>query len=161
MSDKMDVEGEESSQQIEEKFAGARSNLHQHIFEFELLQSKSSSSPTSSARLADLRSAIIDELKRCSMGPLYESYASKPSALLGSPDAAVLSDLKAKNAAELKKLDAEILSAREGPHGGEVEAAEAMTKRANYLSQIGDSVSIFVYIFMQIRIIVLDVINIY
>jgi hypothetical protein len=72
-----------------------------------------------------------------------------------------LSDLKAKNAAELKKLDAEILSAREGPHGGEVEAAEAMTKRANYLSQIGDSVSIFVYIFMQIRIIVLDVINIY
>jgi hypothetical protein len=60
MSDKMDVEGEESAQQIEEKFAGARSNLHQHIFEFELLQSKSSSSPTSSARLADLRLAIND-----------------------------------------------------------------------------------------------------
>ena len=77
------------------------------------------------------------------MGSLYEFYTSSPSALLGSPDSILLSELKAKNTAELKKLDAEIVTAREGPHGGDVEAAEAMTKRANYLSQIGDSVSTF------------------
>lgn len=142
MSDKMDLEGggEESVLSLEEKFAGRRAQLSQNMFEIELLLSSSSSS-SSSSRLADLRAAVIDELKRCSMAPLYEAYTSSPTALLGLPDVSVLTELKAKNAAELKKLDAEILTAREGPHGGEVEAAEAMSKRANYLSQIGDSVS--------------------
>lgn len=139
----MDLDEGESILALEEKFAGRRSKLSQDVFELELLKSFSASSSSSSSRITELCTSILDELKRSSMGPLYEFYTSSPSALLGSPDSILLSELKAKNTAELKKLDAEIVTAREGPHGGDVEAAEAMTKRANYLSQIGDSVSTF------------------
>ena len=139
----MDLDEVESILALEEKFAGRRSKLSQDVFELELLKSSSASSSSSSSRITELCTSILDELKRSSMGPLYEFYTSSPSALLGSPDSILLSELKAKNTAELKKLDAEIVTAREGPHGGDVEAAEAMTKRANYLSQIGDSVSTF------------------
>ena len=143
MSDNMDLDEGESILALEEKFAGRRSKLSQDVFELELLKSSSASSSSSSSRFTELCTSILDELKRSSMGPLYEFYTSSPSALLGSPDSILLTELKAKNTAELKKLDAEIVTAREGPHGGDVEAAEAMTKRANYLSQIGDSVSTF------------------
>jgi hypothetical protein len=143
MSENMDLDEGESILALEEKFAGRRSKLSQDVFELELLKSSSASSSSSSSRITELCTSILDELKRSSMGPLYEFYTSSPSALLGSPDSILLSELKAKNTAELKKLDAEIVTAREGPHGGDVEAAEAMTKRANYLSQIGDSVSTF------------------
>jgi hypothetical protein len=139
----MDLDEGESILALEEKFAGRRSKLSQDVFELELLKSSSASSSSSSSRITELCTSILDELKRSSMGPLYEFYTSSPSALLGSPDSILLTELKAKNTAELKKLDAEIVTAREGPHGGDVEAAEAMTKRANYLSQIGDSVSTF------------------
>jgi len=147
MSDNMDLDEGESILALEEKFAGRRSKLSQDVFELELLKSSSASSSSSSSRITELCTSILDELKRSSMGPLYEFYTSSPSALLGSPDSILLSELKAKNTAELKKLDAEIVTAREGPHGGDVEAAEAMTKRANFLSQIGDSVSTILEMF--------------
>ena len=146
MSENMDLDEGESILALEEKFSGRRSKLSQDVFELELLKSSSSAS-SSSSRITELCASILDELKRSSMGPLYEFYTSSPSALLGSPDSILLSELKAKNTAELKKLDAEIVTAREGPHGGDVEAAEAMTKRANFLSQIGDSVSTILEMF--------------
>jgi hypothetical protein len=148
MSENMDLDEGESILALEEKFSGRRSKLSQDVFELELLKSSSSaSSSSSSSRITELCASILNELKRSSMGPLYEFYTSSPSALLGSPDSILLSELKAKNTAELKKLDAEIVTAREGPHGGDVEAAEAMTKRANFLSQIGDSVSTILEMF--------------
>ena len=90
MSDNMDLDEGESILALEEKFAGRRSKLSQDVFELELLKSSSASSSSSSSRITELCTSILDELKRSSMGPLYEFYTSSPSALLGSPDSILL-----------------------------------------------------------------------
>jgi 26S proteasome regulatory subunit N7 len=80
------------------------------------------------------------------MGPYYRSITSisDPSSSSSSStvalekDDALLKELEAKNAEELKKLDEKLAEAEKNE--GETEISEALKARAFYFTKIGDKV---------------------
>ena len=82
---------------------------------------------------ADLKTKLMEELKRLEAGPLYE-YVCKE--LKWSTDAKLLNTFKEANKKTLATLDAAIEDAKE--NHGESEVREALLKKAEHLAQIGD-----------------------
>ena len=81
----------------------------------------------------DLKTKLMEELKRLEAGPLYE-YVCKE--LKWSTDAKLLNTFKEANKKTLATLDAAIEDAKE--NHGESEVREALLKKAEHLAQIGD-----------------------
>jgi 26S proteasome subunit RPN7 len=77
------------------------------------------------------------------MGPYYRSITSisdpsSSSTVALEKDDALLKELEAKNAEELKKLDEKLAEAEKNE--GETEISEALKARAFYFTKIGDKV---------------------
>jgi len=81
----------------------------------------------------DLKTKLMEELKRLEAGPLYE-YVCKE--LKWSTDSKLLNTFKEANKKTLATLDAAIEDAKE--NHGESEVREALLKKAEHLAQIGD-----------------------
>lgn len=80
-----------------------------------------------------LKQGVLDALRAAEAAPLYAALCEE----FGWPvDAALLADLKAKNAAALAAFDEKVADADENL--GESEVREALQAKAEYLVQIGD-----------------------
>jgi len=78
---------------------------------------------------------LIAEVKAKEMAPFYADMCAE---LEKTPDKKILSDLKAKNKAHLKKLDDKIEAAGQVEGDVSTDVRDAMIEKATYFSQIGD-----------------------
>mmetsp|Transcript_83183 Transcript_83183/g.231492 ORF Transcript_83183/g.231492 Transcript_83183/m.231492 type:complete len:410 (-) Transcript_83183:93-1322(-) len=109
-----------------DKELGARMALAQQVFRYtcsdELVPDK-----------AALKASILEAIEKDAMAPYYEAVCAR---LGWDVDVALLDGLKARNAAELKKLADKLEDAKE--NHGENEELEAHLARAEFFDRIGD-----------------------
>lgn len=72
------------------------------------------------------------------MAPYYETLATGPKPILGSPDKSLLDRLRKKNADELAKIQTKLEDAE--TNLGETEISDALRSKAAYLARIGEKV---------------------
>lgn len=120
----MPAEAQESPEHAQ-KQVGKAMILMQHVFEYSL--------PAELApKKDDLKAKILAEVERNAMAPFYEVLCARFAWIV---DEELQGKMKSANAEELKKFDTAIAEARESH--GDVEVADAVTKKATYLGQIG------------------------
>lgn len=104
--------------------------LPQHLFTL--------STPSFTQNHSDARNQLLAGIKADQMAPYYKIVTSTTPPIL-TLDEALLAEMEKVNVEELAKLDERLAEAEKTE--GESEISDALKARANYLTRIGDKVS--------------------